>query len=382
MTVAPPPVTPDPTSVNWTWDSSKPQETVTVPLRVVMVGFKPGRARRGEAPRPGPELPAARRPDPARQVEQPRQRGLPSSAPTRSSTTGARTTTTPSRSSSRSSTAGSRRCSMRPTTFTTGLFSAMAQNSSTTGEYSDSRTRTYLEKYNADSRRLPRRRRTSSHRMRRCGSSTARRPRTGSPRTRRRSSAGTRDQRAASGTGPGTPGYTVFILNTWDSPEALAIAEAAARVPRLQDRPHRPRHRPVRRYRLGAGLGRQLPRHDGRPRRRPEPVRVGDLGQPAPLRARLGCTTTRRCGSTARTRRGRSRAFNLADGVGRRRSRRARPGTRTSSNFDLGRTVQRGDLVPVRALLPLRAAAVDRPVLLLEQRLARRVRGRCPGRLT
>jgi hypothetical protein len=42
LTVAPPPVANDPTSVQWSFDPSKPQESAEVPLRIVMVGFKPG----------------------------------------------------------------------------------------------------------------------------------------------------------------------------------------------------------------------------------------------------------------------------------------------------------------------------------------------------
>ena len=64
--------------------------------------------------------------------------------------------------------------------------------------------------------------------------------------------------------------------------------EAAERVPRLEDQPDRPGHKPVRRNRLGARLGWPLPLHDGRHRRRSEPVRGGVVGQPQPLRLRLG----------------------------------------------------------------------------------------------
>ena len=60
------------------------------------------------------------------------------------------------------------------------------------------------------------------------------------------------------GKGPGkNPGYTVFVLNTWDSPLAKAPPQARARVPRLQDQPHRPGHEGLRRDRLGARLGRR-----------------------------------------------------------------------------------------------------------------------------
>ena len=106
--------------------------------------------------------------------------------------------------------------------------------------------------------------------------------------------------------------------------------EAAERVPRLEDQPDRPRHGPVRRDRLGADLGRPLPVHDGRHRCRPEPVRGGVVGQPEPLRLRLGqlraaAVGVPRQGAAA----GHPRPTRTAAST--RRSPRARPGTRTSS---------------------------------------------------
>lgn len=107
-----------------------------------------------------------------------------------------------------------------PDAFTTGLFGAMAQNSST-GEYSDSRARTYLEKYNADrgiyrgagnlvTPNAPVRfvdgEATESWIA---ANSSAMLGWTSGPKGGKRAN-------------PGTPGYTVYILNTWDSPQALA----------------------------------------------------------------------------------------------------------------------------------------------------------------
>jgi pre-peptidase len=219
MTVAPPPVTPDPSSVQWAWDASKPQESVTVPLRVVMVGFKPGEVDEskvlGEIPnyqQPGVLIPRG-------QANNPDNADFPFGADTlvnhgRSYYDSVKPFLVPYEYRWQP------QVIYAPDAFTTGLFGAMMQNSST-GDFSDSRARTYLEKYNAD-RGVYR------------GAANLVTPNApvrfvnGEP---------VEDWIAANSqallgwssgpkggkrTSPGTPGYTVYILNTWDSPQALA----------------------------------------------------------------------------------------------------------------------------------------------------------------
>jgi hypothetical protein len=219
MTVAPPPVTPDPTSVNWAWDSSKPQETVTVPLRVVMVGFKPGQVDEskllGQVPnfqQPGVLIPRGK-------SNNPDNADFPFGADTlvnhgRAYYDNTKPFLVPYEYRWKPQVV------YAPDAFTTGLFGAMAQNSST-GEYSDSRARAYLEQYNTD-RGIYR------------GAGNVVTP--NAP-VRFIDGEATENWIAANSsamlgwssgpkggkrTNPGTPGYTVYILNTWDSPQALA----------------------------------------------------------------------------------------------------------------------------------------------------------------
>jgi len=215
MTVAPPPVTPDPSSVQWAWDASKPQESVTVPLRVVMVGFKPGEVDEskvlGEIPnyqQPGVLIPRG-------QANNPDNADFPFGADTlvnhgRSYYDSVKPFLVPYEYRWQP------QVIYAPDAFTTGLFGAMMQNSST-GDFSDSRARTYLEKYNAD-RGVYR------------GAANLVTPNApvrfvnGEPvedwiAANSQALLGwSSEPKGGKRTSPGTPGYTIYILNTWDSP--------------------------------------------------------------------------------------------------------------------------------------------------------------------
>ena len=180
--------------------------------------LRPGRARRGEDPRPDPGLPAPRRADPARpglarrrvaalrqrDARQPRAQLLQQHEavhrPVRVQVEAA--------------------VRLRPGELHAGPLHGDA------GELDDRRLLEVREPHTtsrattrpAASTAAPAR---SCSRTRRFGSSTARRPRTGSRPTPRPCSAGT--IRRAARVPAANPGYTVYILNTWDSAEARAI---------------------------------------------------------------------------------------------------------------------------------------------------------------
>lgn len=217
VAAAPPPE--DAGSVLHPYDPSAAQATVEVPLRVVAVGFAPGELDPakvlGEIPnsqRPGVLIP----------------RGQTSSGD-QFPLFGAETLVNHGRNYYNDSKPFLVPYEYRwkpeliyaPTEFTTGLFTAMRANS-TTGEFSSSRNRDYLEGYNA-----------TRGVYRGTGALVA-------PQTPVRFVDGEKveDWIAANsqellgwddparGKGPGrNPGYTVYILNTWDSAEARAILQ-------------------------------------------------------------------------------------------------------------------------------------------------------------
>jgi hypothetical protein len=172
--------------------------------------------------------------------------------------------------------------------------------------------------------------------------------------------------------GPGQkPGYTIFVLNTWNSPEALSIIKPQHEYHTLFRRPDRPGHARVRGDRLESRLGRQLPRGLLGPRRRTQPVRVADVGQPPPRPARVGCV--------------RSAALGVPEqrAAHRHRDRRLSRSVLPQPDAHVGQVVarvqprtlrRRGELVPLPALVPVRAAAQRRPLLPVEQHLARQLR--------
>ncbi|HUP33261.1 MAG TPA: hypothetical protein VM184_09540 [Gaiellaceae bacterium] len=219
VAIAPPPE--DTGSVLHPYDPTATQATVEVPLRVVAVGFAPGELDEakvlGEIPdvqRPGVLIP----------------RGQTSSGD-QFPLFGAETLINHGRNYYNDSQpflvpyqyTWKRELIYAPTEFTTGLFNAMKANS-TTGDYTSSRNREYLEGYNA-----------TRGVYRGTGAVVA-------PETPVRFVDGEKvedwisaNSKAmlgwddpARGKGPGrNPGYTVYILNTWDSAEARAILNPA-----------------------------------------------------------------------------------------------------------------------------------------------------------
>ena len=204
----------DPNSVKWTYDASAPQASVEVPLRVVMVGFQPGELNEsalvGEVPdtqRPGVLIP----------------RGTDSSGDA-FPLFGAETLVNHGRNYYNDSTPflvpyeyrWKRQVIYASDAFANGLFAAM-KASSTTGDYSKSANRQFLETYNATRGVY----RGAANQV--------------LPNTPVRFVDGEKVEDwiaanaptllgfdfAARGKGPGrNPGYTVFVLNTWDSPAA------------------------------------------------------------------------------------------------------------------------------------------------------------------
>jgi hypothetical protein len=217
LTVAPPPVTPDPTSVQWSWDPKKPQESVEVPLHIVMVGFKPGEIDEskilGQVPnyqQPGVLIP----------------RGEATSADNADFPAGADTLVNHGRAYYDNvkpflvpyEYRWKPQIVYAPDAFTNGLFTAMMQNS-TTGDFMDNRARAYLETYNSQ-RGIYR------------GANNVVLP--NAPvrfvdgektedwiATNSKAMLGwTSGPKGGKRTSVGTPGYTIYILNTWDSPQA------------------------------------------------------------------------------------------------------------------------------------------------------------------
>jgi hypothetical protein len=214
------PVPTDPRSVKWAYDKSKPQASVEVPLRVVMVGFDPAEIDEqkvlGEVPnhqRPGVLIPRGSGPSPDDAT-------LPFGATTlvnhgRAYYEATKPFLVPYEYRWKPE------VRYASSAFASGLFAAM-MGASTTGDYSNPNTRRYLENYNAErgiyrgiSRQVPANAPVrfvdgekvedwiSANDEALLGFDTG-------PRAGKKLSAGK------------DPGYTVFVLNTWDSPEALA----------------------------------------------------------------------------------------------------------------------------------------------------------------
>jgi hypothetical protein len=212
--VAPPS---DPKSVKWSYDASAPQASVEVPLRIVLVGFAPG------------EL------DPAKLVAEIPNYQRPGVLIPRGSTPSADEAQFPLGTSTlvnhgRAYYGGTKpflvpyeyrwkpQVIHAPSAFAAGLFAAMRANS-TTGDFSKAQNRAFLEGYNA-----------TRGAYRGFGNSVA----ANAP-VRFVDGEATEDWIAANskqllgwddparGKGPGeNPGYTVYVLNTWDSAEARA----------------------------------------------------------------------------------------------------------------------------------------------------------------
>ena len=222
LTVGAPPAAPDPNSPAWSYDPAAPQATVEVPLRVVLVGFAPGEIDEqkilAEIPsfqRPGVLIPRGTSPSPD-------QAQFPFGTTTlinhgRAYYGSTKPFLVPYEYRWKP------RVVYAPSEFTSGLFGAMRANS-TTGEFASSRNRDYLEGYNA-SRGI----------YRGTGNQVAPRP----P-VRFVDGEKTENWIAANskrylgwddpprGKGPGeNPGYTIYILNTWDSAEARALLQPA-----------------------------------------------------------------------------------------------------------------------------------------------------------
>ncbi|MDQ3668814.1 MAG: PPC domain-containing protein [Actinomycetota bacterium] len=203
------------------WDKNAAQAGVEVPLRVVLVGFQPGEL---DTAKILSEIPNFQRPG----VLIPR-----GSSPSPDSATfplGADTLINHGRSYYRHTKPflvpyeykWKPQVIQAPAAFASGLFSAMA-SSSATGDFSAAGARAYLERYN-----------TARGVYRGTGNQVA----AGAP-VRFVNGETVEDWIAANSStylgfevgpkagknvGPGkTPGYTVFILNTWDSPEAKTI---------------------------------------------------------------------------------------------------------------------------------------------------------------
>ena len=205
----------DKTSVEWNWNKSAPQAKVEVPLRVVLVGFEPGEldsaALLGEIPdrqRPGVLTPRGQSPS------------------GNSSWLGGDATLV---NHGRNYYDGTqpflvpyqyewkRQVIVAPDAFADGLFAAMKANSAT-GEFSSSAKRQFLEGYNGtrgqyrgSAKQVPANapvRFVDGEKVEDWIAANAERH--------------LGFDFAARGKGPGkNPGYTVFILNTWDSPQAL-----------------------------------------------------------------------------------------------------------------------------------------------------------------
>ena len=211
------PPQPDPGSVKWSYDTSAPQASVEVPLRVVLVGFAPGEL---DTAKLLAEIPNLQRPG----VLIPR--GSSPSADEAQFPLGTSTLVN----HGRAYYGGTKpflvpyeyrwkpKVIHAPAAFAAGLFAAMRANS-TTGDFAKPANRAYLEGYNA-----------SRGNFRGFGNTVA-------PNAPVRFVDGekTEDWIAANskqhlgwddparGKGPGSnPGYTVYVLNTWDSAEARA----------------------------------------------------------------------------------------------------------------------------------------------------------------
>ena len=212
-----PPTQSDPKSVKWTYDAFAPQASVEVPLRIVLVGFSPGEL---DPAKLVAEIPSLQRPG----VLIPR--GSSPSADQTQFPLGTATLVN----HGRAYYGGNKpflvpyeyrwkpQVVYAPSGFAAGLFAAMRANS-TTGDFSKAQNRAYLESYNA-----------TRGTYRGFGNTVA----PNAPvrfvdgeRTEDWIAANSKEHLGwddpARGKGPGAnPGYTVYVLNTWDSAEARA----------------------------------------------------------------------------------------------------------------------------------------------------------------
>ena len=206
----------DPSTVLWQYNNTAPQASVEVPLRVVMVGFKPGEidtakilAEIPDYQRPGVLQPRGKNPSGDYQYPQ-----------------GADTLMNQGRAYYRTSKPflvpyeykWKPQVIFAPTGFTSGLFSAMKSNSYT-GDYAASGRRQFLERYNAERGVY----RGTDNQV----AANAPVRLVDGEKTEDWIAANSASQLgfdfAARGKGPGrNPGYTIFVLNTWDSAEARA----------------------------------------------------------------------------------------------------------------------------------------------------------------
>lgn len=220
LTVAPPAAAPDPASTAWSFDRSAPQETATVPLRVVMVGFKPGEVDEskilGEIPnlqQPGVLIPRGKGTNPDNA-------DFPFGADTlinhgRAYFDRTKPFLVPYAFQWKPEIV------YAPDAFTTGLYTAMMSNS-TTGEFSDTRMRSYLETYNTDRGvyRGPANLVTPNSPVRFVDGQKTEDWIAQNSKAMLGWDSGPRGGKR---TKPGTPGYTVYILNTYDAPQAQTI---------------------------------------------------------------------------------------------------------------------------------------------------------------
>ena len=202
-------------TTHWVWNREAPQASVDVPLRVVLVGFKPGELDEAKLLS---EIPTAQRPGvliPRGSAASPDSPAFPFGATTlvnhgRAYYDNSKPFLVPYEYKWKPS------VHYAPDGFTNGLFASMRANS-TTGEFANSRNRQFLEQYNA-----------VRGVYRGSGNTVA----ANAP-VRFVDGEKTEDWIAANvrtyfgwdmptrGKGAGTnPGYTVFIVNSWDSPQA------------------------------------------------------------------------------------------------------------------------------------------------------------------
>jgi hypothetical protein len=220
LTLAPPPASNDPTAVKWSWDPTAPQETVDVPLRVVMVGFKPGEVDTskilGQIPdfqQPGVLIPRGQSPSPDNA-------DFPLGADVlvnhgRAYYDNTKPYLVPYQYRWKP------QLIYAPDGFTTGLFTAM-NSTGKTGDFDDNRARAYLETYNAE-RGVYRGVANQVQPAQDVRFIDAEKTENWIAQNSKAMLGWDSGPRGGKHTRPGSPGYTVYVLNTWDSPQANTI---------------------------------------------------------------------------------------------------------------------------------------------------------------
>src|SRR4051812_6571370 len=220
LTLAPPPASNDPTAVKWNWDATAPQETVDVPLRVVMVGFQPGEVDAskvlGQIPdfqQPGVLIPRGTSPSPDNA-------DFPLGADLlvnhgRSYYDNTKPYLVPYQYRWKP------QLVYAPAGFTTGLFTKMSSTGKT-GDFEDNRARAYLEQYNSQ-RGVYRGVANQVQPDQNVRFFDAEQTETWIAQNSKAMLGWDSGPRGGKKTSPGSPGYTVYILNTWDSPQARTI---------------------------------------------------------------------------------------------------------------------------------------------------------------